>query len=41
MYFKTTAGKKAIKIMLGVTLVKLGYSRTADIAVINDDGELP
>jgi putative endonuclease len=28
MYFKTTAGKKAVKLMLGETLVKLGYKRT-------------
>jgi putative endonuclease len=37
MYFKTTAGKKAIKLMLGSTLLKLGYNRSAGIAVINDE----
>ncbi len=37
MYFKTTAGKKAIKLMLGGTLLKLGYSRSAGIVVINED----
>ena len=37
MYFKTTAGKKAIKLMLGGTLLKFGYNRTAGIAVINDN----
>ena len=37
MYFKTTAGKKAIKLMLGGTLLKLGYSRTAGIVVVNED----
>lgn len=36
MYFKTTAGKKAIKLMLGETLQKLGYRRTAGIAVLSD-----
>jgi|GEM_PF-832233 len=29
MYFKTTAGKKAIKLMLWGTLLKFGYNRTA------------
>lgn len=37
MYFKTTAGKKAIKLMLGGTLLKFGYNRTAGIAVVNED----
>jgi hypothetical protein len=36
MYFKTTAGKKAVKLMLGGTLLKFGYNRTAGIAVINE-----
>jgi|SRR5690606_16248292 len=36
MYFKTTAGKKAIKLMLGDTLLKLGYRRTAGIAILSD-----
>ena len=35
MYFKTTAGKKAIKLMLGATLLKFGYNRAAGIVVIN------
>jgi len=30
MYFKTTMGKKAIKLMLVGSLVKLGYKRIAD-----------
>jgi len=34
MYFKTTAGKKAIKLMLGGTLLTLGYKRTAGIEMI-------
>jgi putative endonuclease len=37
MYFKTTAGKKAVKLMLGGTLLKFGYNRTAGIAVIRED----
>lgn len=37
MYFKTTAGKKAIKLMLGGTLLKFGYNRTAGIIVISED----
>lgn len=37
MYFKTTAGKKAIRLMLGETLLKLGYNRTAGITVLNED----
>ena len=37
MYFKTTAGKKAIKLMLGETLLKLGYQRTAGVIVISED----
>jgi len=37
MYFKTTAGKKAIKLMLGGTLLNLGYKRTVGIEVISED----
>jgi putative endonuclease len=40
MYFKTTAGKKALKLMLGETLLKLGYKRAAGIVIINDEGSL-
>ena len=39
MYFKTTAGKKAVKLMLGETLLKLEYKRAAGIVMINDDEE--
>jgi putative endonuclease len=37
MYLKTTAGKKAIKLMLGATLLKFGYPTTAGIALISED----
>ena len=37
MYFKTTAGKKAVKLMLGETLLKVGYKRAMGIVIINDD----
>src|SRR5688500_12183555 len=37
MYFKTTSGKKAVKLMLGLTLLKLGYNRSQGIAIINED----
>jgi len=37
MYFKTTPGKKAIKLMLGETLIKFGYKGSAGIVMINDD----
>ena len=37
MYFKTTAGKKAIRLMLGLTLLKFGYQRTAGITIINEE----
>lgn len=37
MYFKTTAGKKAVKLMLGLTLLKLGYKGTEGIVVINEE----
>ncbi|MFN8342917.1 MAG: hypothetical protein U0V64_14745 [Cyclobacteriaceae bacterium] len=36
MYFKTTAGKKAIKLMLGSTLLKLGYNRFDGIVILNE-----
>ncbi len=36
MYFKTTAGKKAVKLMLGGSLLKLGYKRAAGIIVMSD-----
>ena len=39
MYFKTTTGKKAVKLMLGETLLKLGYKRAAGIVMINDNDE--
>ncbi len=34
MYFKTTAGKKAVKLMLGETLRKLGYNGAAGMRVV-------
>lgn len=37
LYFKTTAGKKAIKLMLGTTLLKLGYKTTSGVVIINED----
>ena len=37
MYFKTTAGKKAVKLMLCGTLLKFGYNRAAGVIVISDD----
>ncbi len=40
MYFKTTAGKKAIKLMLGETLFKLEYKGTKGIMMISDDDEI-
>ena len=39
MYFKTTAGKKAVKLMLGETLLKLGYKRAAGIVILNEDDD--
>lgn len=36
MYFKTTAGKKAIKLMLRGTLLKLYYCTTAELDVTSD-----
>ena len=37
MYFKTTAGKKAVKLMLGETLIKFGYKRAAGITIVNEN----
>jgi putative endonuclease len=37
MYFKTTAGKKAVKLMLRETLRKLGYQTTVGIVVTSED----
>lgn len=37
MYFKTTAGKKAVKMMLRETLIKLGYATTVGIEVTSGD----
>jgi putative endonuclease len=36
MYFKTTAGKKAIKLMIGGTLLKFGYHTTAGVLVTSE-----
>ena len=40
MYFKTTSGKKAIKLMLGNTLQSLGYNKSKGIKVINEEDEV-
>lgn len=37
MYFKTAAGKKAIKLMLRETLLKMGYRGTVGIAFLYED----
>jgi putative endonuclease len=37
MYFKTTAGKKAIKLMLRGTLLTLGYRSLAGIEILSDE----
>ena len=37
MYFKTTAGKKAVKLMLGETLLRFGYKRATGIVIENED----
>ncbi len=37
MYFKTTAGKKAVKLMLGGTLMKFGYLTTTGVVVTSED----
>ena len=41
MYFKTTMGKKAIKLMLAGTLVKMGYKNPGDpqVEIIYEDSE--
>jgi putative endonuclease len=41
MYFKTTMGKKAIKLMLAGTLVKMGYKKPGDpkVEIIYEDSE--
>lgn len=36
MYFKTAAGKKAIKLMLRETLLNLGYRGTVGIAALDE-----
>jgi hypothetical protein len=36
MYFKTIAGKKAVKLMLASTLLKMGYSSTVGIPVTHE-----
>jgi putative endonuclease len=36
MYFKTTAGKKAIKLMLRETLLKLGYFTTVGFVITSE-----
>jgi putative endonuclease len=36
MYLKTTAGKKAIKLMLGGTLRKLGHSTMIGMGIVSD-----
>lgn len=35
MYFKTTAGKKAIKLMLATTLWNLGYNKMAGVVIVS------
>ncbi len=37
MYFKTTPGKKAIKLMLGKTLQRFGYKSLAGMVIINEE----
>ena len=37
MYFKTNPGKKAIKLMLGNTLLRMGYNRSKGISVVNEE----
>jgi putative endonuclease len=36
MYLKTNPGKKAVKLMLGNTLLSMGYDRSKGIPVINE-----
>ena len=40
MYFKTTMGKKAIKLMLRTTLEKMGYKGTLKNLAIKEDNFL-
>ncbi len=42
LYFKTTMGKKAIKLMLASTLAKMGYKNPGDpkVEIINEHAEL-
>jgi putative endonuclease len=37
MYLKTTAGKKAVKLMLGNTLRQFGYQSLAEMTIINEE----
>ena len=39
MYFKTTAGKKAVKLMLGSTLLKFDYKSLAGMLIISGEDE--
>jgi putative endonuclease len=41
LYFKTTMGKKAIKLMLAGTLQKMGYKSVGGqkVEIVNDDSE--
>jgi len=39
MYFKATAGKKAVKLMIGETLLK--FKRAAAIVIMNEDEKRP
>jgi len=39
MYFKTSAGKKAIKLMLNSTLDKLDYKKPSIPFLFDDNGE--
>jgi len=41
MYFKTTAGKKAVKLMLGDTLLKFGYQKASGVVILNDGEPRP
>jgi hypothetical protein len=41
MYFKTNPGKKAVKLMLGNTLLGMRYNRTKGIPVINGEESDP
>lgn len=37
LYLKTTAGKKAVKLMLGNTMLNFGYKSLAGMEIISDD----